>query len=74
MPMRFKKILCPTDFSEASRHAVRIAADLAARDDGELCLVHVVEVEPALPTDPCFVMEVPEYRADPPRRRAAPAG
>ncbi len=61
MLMTFKKILCPTDFSEASRLAIDVAADLAARDKGELCVVHVVEVEPPLPTDPNFVMEVPEY-------------
>ncbi len=61
MLMTFKKILCPTDFSEASRLAIDVAADLAARDKGELCVVHVVEVEPPLPSDPNFVMEVPEY-------------
>ncbi len=61
MLMTFKKVLCPTDFSDASRLAVRVAADLAARDQGELRLVHVVPVEPALPPDPNFVMEVPEY-------------
>jgi nucleotide-binding universal stress UspA family protein len=61
MLMTFKKILCPTDFSDASRLAVRVAADLAARDHGELRLVHVVEVEPPLPTDPNVVMEGPEY-------------
>ena len=61
MLMTFKKILCPTDFSEASQLAIRVAADLAARDKGELCLVHVVEVKPPRPPDPNFVMEVPEY-------------
>ncbi len=61
MLMTFKKILCPTDFSVASRLAIDVAADLAARDQGELCVVHVLEVEPPLPTDPNFVMEVPEY-------------
>jgi len=61
MLMTFKKILCPTDFSEASRLAIDVAADLAARDQGELSLVHIVQVEPPLPSDPNFVMEVPEY-------------
>ncbi len=60
MLMTFKKILCPTDFSVASQLAARVAAELAARDHGELRLVHVVEVEPP-PTDPNVVMEVPEY-------------
>ncbi len=78
MLMTFKKILCPTDFSAASRLAIDVAADLAARDNGELCVVHVVEVEPALPTDPNFVMEVPEYErtlhADAQRQLDALAG
>jgi len=58
---RFKKILCPTDFSPASQAAVDLAAGLARREHAELRLLHVVEVEPALPTDPNFVMRVPEY-------------
>jgi len=61
MSLRLKKILCPTDFSEASRHAVDVAADLAAIGHAELRLAHVMEVEPALPNDPNFVMKVPEY-------------
>ncbi len=59
--MRFKKILCPTDFSEASQLAARVGANLAARDRGELQLLHVVEFAPPLPTDPVFVVEVAEY-------------
>lgn len=61
MLMTFKKILCPTDFSDASRLAVRVAAGLAARDHGELRLVHVVEIEPPLPTDPNLATDLPEY-------------
>jgi nucleotide-binding universal stress UspA family protein len=37
----FKKILCPVDFSEGSRSALRTAAQLAAQHGGELVLVHV---------------------------------
>ena len=61
MLMTFKKIVCPTDFSEASRLAIDVAADLAARDHGELRLVHIVEVEPLVSTDPNVVMAVPQF-------------
>lgn len=36
----WKKILCPVDFSEESRAALRVAADLATRFDAELTLFH----------------------------------
>ncbi len=61
MLMTFKKILCPTDFSEASQLAIRVAADLAARDQGELRLMHVIDAEPVEPMNPNIAMEVPEY-------------
>ncbi len=48
----FKKILAPTDFSEASIRAIEQAAELAKFFAGELCLVHVVEPMPA--TSPEF--------------------
>lgn len=38
----FKKILCPTDFSEASYVALPTAADLARQCGAQLLLVHVV--------------------------------
>ncbi|MDQ3365220.1 MAG: universal stress protein [Myxococcota bacterium] len=38
--MRFRKILCPTDFSPASERAVGIAARLAKDADAELVLFH----------------------------------
>ena len=48
----FKKILAPTDFSDASMRAIGHASELASFFDGELCLVHVVEPMPA--TSPEF--------------------
>jgi nucleotide-binding universal stress UspA family protein len=57
----FKKILCPVDFSGASRSAMGAAAELAQQFQAEMYLVHVVPVVPALPPDPNFVFEVPEY-------------
>ena len=38
-----KRILCPTDFGEASREAVRTAAELAGIFCAELILVHIVD-------------------------------
>ena len=56
-----KKLLCPTDFSEPSREALEIAIEFASHFGAELCLVHVVPVLPALPSDPNYVLKVPEY-------------
>lgn len=39
--MTFRKILCPVDFSEPSREAMKVAAGLAAESNAELTLVHV---------------------------------
>lgn len=39
--MRFKKILCPVDFSDDSQEALRVAAELAASSQAMLVLVHV---------------------------------
>jgi nucleotide-binding universal stress UspA family protein len=42
--MPFKKILCPVDFSDSSREAMRRAADLVKATGGSLTLFHVVHV------------------------------
>lgn len=57
----FTKILCPTDFSQASQKAIGEAVELALSFKATLCLVHVVPVLPPAPTDPNFVFQVPEY-------------
>ncbi|MGE5114410.1 MAG: universal stress protein [Acidobacteriaceae bacterium] len=56
-----KTVLCPTDFSEPAREALKIAGELAAQVGAALLLVHVVPVLPALPSDPNYVFKVPEY-------------
>lgn len=56
-----KTVLCPTDFSEPSREALRTARELASQVGAARLLVHVVPVLPALPNDPNFVFKVPEY-------------
>ncbi|HEY8504342.1 MAG TPA: universal stress protein, partial [Gemmataceae bacterium] len=52
----FKKILLPVDLSDRHGRALEMAADLAARDGGELLLLHVVEEIPGLgrDEDPAF--------------------
>jgi nucleotide-binding universal stress UspA family protein len=46
MLVTWKKILCPTDFSDCSYVALRSAIELAAQVDAELCLLHVVPLVP----------------------------
>jgi nucleotide-binding universal stress UspA family protein len=40
----WKRICCPIDFSDASRAAMEVAADLARRNAGELTLLHAYPV------------------------------
>jgi len=44
----FKRILCPTDFSEPSLEAVRAASELAGHFSAKLYLVHVVHPTPSM--------------------------
>ncbi len=44
----FKKILCPTDFSEPACRAIRAAGELAERFSSELILMHVVGPVPVM--------------------------
>ncbi|HET7506132.1 MAG TPA: universal stress protein [Kofleriaceae bacterium] len=39
--MTFKKILCPVDFSEGAREAMRVAAELARSSQAPLALLYV---------------------------------
>jgi nucleotide-binding universal stress UspA family protein len=45
-----KVILSPIDFSDPSKEALAVAADLAVRFGSELCLVHVVPAIPKVPS------------------------
>jgi len=40
MALEWKRILCPVDFSDASRSALQVASELARRFDGELTVFH----------------------------------
>lgn len=44
MPREFKTILCPTDFSEESCHAIEYGVRFAKVSDGTLLLAHVIHV------------------------------
>ena len=46
----FKRILCPTDFSEPACKAIKAAGELAETFSAELILMHVVGAIPALDT------------------------
>ena len=48
---KWKKILCPTDWSEPSYAALAQAAELAGVFDAELCLLHVVPFAPVPSSD-----------------------
>jgi universal stress protein A len=57
----FKRILCPTDFSEPSSQAFIVTSELASQFGAEVSLVHVLSAIPALPPDPNYLFRVPEY-------------
>ena len=44
----FKKILVPVDLSDRHQQAIDTAADLASESEGEVTLLHVIEVIPGL--------------------------
>lgn len=43
-PVRFRRIVCPVDFSDASARAVRYAVSLAEEARAQLILLHVLDV------------------------------
>ena len=46
--MKFKKILCPTDFSDPAAKALKVAAGMALDYSSELLVVNVVEPIPTV--------------------------
>jgi universal stress protein A len=59
--LTIKKILCPTDFSEASLKGLEYAADLAALFQAEIKVLYVLPILPPAPMDPNISFEVPEF-------------
>jgi nucleotide-binding universal stress UspA family protein len=47
--LTFKKILCPTDFSESSYEAIKTAGEIAFHFGSELYVLHVVSPVPVVP-------------------------
>jgi len=39
-----KKILIPTDFSDHAEYALRVAAQIARKNNGEIILLHMLEI------------------------------
>jgi nucleotide-binding universal stress UspA family protein len=39
-----KRILVPTDFSKHAEYALKVAAQIAKKNDGEIILVHMLEL------------------------------
>jgi len=73
--LQLKRILCPTDFSEAARRAFDLAIPLAEAFGAELYVIHVVPAIPYLEPRPTYHFDVPEYerllREDAERQMAA---
>lgn len=59
--MMFEKILCPTDFSAASRQGLQAAAELARQNNAELCVLHV---ESPLGAPPLPESHIPYAQSD----------
>lgn len=57
----FKKIICPTDFSDPSYQGLDYAVELAKLFQAELTIVHVLNVLPPSSTDPNISFSIPEY-------------
>lgn len=55
------RVLCPSDFSEPSRQAAKIAVELAKHFGAQLCLVNVVPIRPLLPHEAGFPFAVSEH-------------
>jgi len=64
----FKKILCPTDFSEPSLCGVKMGNDLAKNFGSEIIIINVHKPIPKLPTprvdSPEVVFDVSAYEAE----------
>jgi len=54
-------VLCPSDFSEPSRQAEKIAVELAEHFGAQLCLVNIVPIRPLLPHEAGFPFAVSEH-------------
>ena len=44
IPFIMKKILVPTDFSDHAYYALKVAAEIARKNNGEIILLHMLEL------------------------------
>ena len=59
--LSWKLILCPTDFSDPSREALRIAGELATHFEAQILLVHIVPFLPRVPSARDLVFDFSKY-------------
>lgn len=59
--LEVKRILCPTDFSEASKRAIEVAVSMAESFGAEIHLMHVVPAMPHITPTVAYAFDVPEY-------------
>lgn len=64
MSIAWKRILCPVDFSEESRAALRVAVDLAARFGSTLTLFHADTTGERTASAPQAVGTMEEWKAE----------
>jgi len=69
--MAFRKILCPTDFSPGSHHAMLQAARLAREADAELVLAHAWHLPPVAYAELAFPADAVQSMLDDAERRLA---
>jgi universal stress protein A len=63
--LKYKKILCPTDFSDPSYEALKTANEMARQFSAELCVLHVVAPIPLVqPTIAPTGFNVPLYQEE----------
>ena len=65
----FQRILCPTDWSEAARHAMTCAGEVAERYGAELVLLHVVS--PTAPRSADMAVHAEELHQNPHQQATA---
>lgn len=63
-PVQFRTILCPVDFSDASRRALEFASALAADTAAHLVLLHVFEIPVQLQEVPASTLDVKHLRRE----------
>jgi nucleotide-binding universal stress UspA family protein len=63
-PVRFRRILCPVDFSDGSTRAVQYAVTLAEEAGAQLIVLHVLDVPPEIVAQPAAAaLDVERIRA-----------